>query len=94
MDVATIAESAVKVLVAGLVFGVGLPALFAYGIRLRAQGSPRFNTNGTVTAGSPVAAAVGTVLFAVVGLVVLVAILWITRASLDHYLGVQLFGGA
>lgn len=94
MDFSDLTQSAVKVLLAGLVFGAGLPAIFAVGIRLQAAGAGETGADGTVTGGNPAARAGAWVAFGVVLLAVIVGILWITRKSLHHYLGIDIFGGA
>lgn len=92
MDInfAEIALAALRVLSVGLLFGAGLPALFALGIRLRAVGA------GQVADGiqepRPALTALGNLLFAIVIAAVVLGVLWITRASLHHYLGISLFG--
>ncbi|MFT4233144.1 MAG: hypothetical protein QM606_10275 [Leucobacter sp.] len=86
------ALSAVRVLVVGIVLGAGLPALFALGMRLQSAGTGEIGGEASGDR-KPALTALGWVLFAVVIAVVLTAVLWITRHSLDHYFGVQLFGG-
>ena len=94
LDYATMAEASLKVLVAGLVFGAGLPALFAAGVRMWNAGTGAVAADGTVSPRRPVLTAAASVCFAVIVLAVLLAIAWITKSSLDHYLGWKLFGGA
>lgn len=83
-----IALSAGRVLLVGIVLGAGLPALFALGLRLQSAGAG--DADGTSR--RPALTALGYVLFAIVVAVVITGVLWITRTSLHHYLGISLFG--
>ncbi|AKS30545.1 hypothetical protein [Mycolicibacterium goodii] len=82
-------ESIFKVLVVGLILGAGLPALFATG--LLAFAGPEADTDGTAAARNPVLKFLGLALFVFVGAVIVVAILWITRGTIIHHTGVDLF---
>lgn len=84
-----IALAAGRVLLVGALFGAGLPALFALGLRLHAAGAG--DVDGS-TARRPALTAAGYALFGVVIAAVLLGVLWITRNSLHHYLGISLFG--
>lgn len=90
IDWSTIGHNSLKVITVGVLLGAGLPFLFAIGIRLWDQGSGGEHANGTVTAGKPVALAAAYVLFAIVSLVVVYGVLYVTKSSLDHYLGIKL----
>jgi hypothetical protein len=79
--------AALRVLVVGALFGAGLPALFAVGLRLQAAGDA--DEQGVRRPGRTAAAYA---LFGIVVAAVLVGVLWITRHSLDHYFGISLFG--
>lgn len=90
----TTLTSLVRVLVAGLVFGAGLPIVFAVGVRLLSTGHGPGRTtdaDGTVSGGKPVALAAAYTLFAAVAMVALLGVLWITKGSLKHYLGIEIF---
>jgi hypothetical protein len=76
-----------KVLVVGLVLGAGLPALFAAGLVAFSSGSGGTNSDGSVHAPNPVIKALGLVLFAIVAVVVVIGILWITKATIIHHFG-------
>lgn len=85
-------EAIFKVLVVGLVLGAGLPALFAVGLRLFAAGSGDAGTDGTAAAsGNPALKAAGIALFVLIGVVILLGILWITRTTINYHFGVNLF---
>lgn len=89
--IADAAQSALKVFLAGLLFGAGLPAIFAIGIRLWSIGSPEPSADGTVTRRNPAALAGAVVCLAVVVFAVVMGVLWITQKSIDHYFGITLF---
>lgn len=84
-------ESILRVLVVGLILGAGLPALFAYGLVAYSAGAGGTDADGTTHAPNPALKYLGVALFAVVGAVVLVALLWITRSTIEHHFGVDLF---
>jgi hypothetical protein len=79
-----------KVLGVGLLLGAGLPLLFSIGMKLQDRGQGGEERDGTVIAANPVARVGAWVIFAVVALVILYGLLFITKGSLDHYLGIQL----
>ena len=80
-------EAILKVLAVGLVLGAGLPAVFATGLVAFSSGSGGTNDDGTVTAANPAVKALGLLLFAAVAVVVLIAILYITKATIIHHFG-------
>ncbi|MEO8851884.1 MAG: hypothetical protein ABI360_09165 [Allobranchiibius sp.] len=87
----TTAASLLRVLLAGLVFGAGLPIVFAVGVRLLATGHGAETAGRTATRSNPVALAAAYALFAIVALVAFLGVLWITKGSLKHYLGIEIF---
>lgn len=87
----TYLESIFKVLVIGLVLGAGLPALFATGLMAFSSGAGGESADGTVSAPSPVRKYLGVALFVFVGWVIITAVLWITRATIIHHTGIDLF---
>lgn len=91
IDVSEMGMAALRVLAMGLVFGAGLPALFAIGMRLQSAGTGEVDGEapGTRRTGLLVG---GWIVFALVIVVVLAAVLWITRLSIFHYFGISLFG--
>jgi hypothetical protein len=89
----TYLEAILKVLVVGLLLGAGLPAIFATGMVAYSNGAGGQHSDGTVTAGNPAVKYLGILLFALVGLVVLVALLWITRTTIIHHFGFDPFPG-
>jgi hypothetical protein len=84
-------ESILKVLVVGLILGAGLPAVFAGGLVAYSNGLGGEHADGTTAAPNPALKFVGIAAFAFVGWVILTAVLWITRATIIHHTGVDLF---
>lgn len=81
-----ILDSLLNVVLAGLVFGVGLPVIYVLALRMWDRAD---HVNGVIARRGTLAMAwTG---FALVAIMVLVAILWITRKSLSHYLGITVF---
>jgi hypothetical protein len=84
-------ESIFKVLVVGLVLGAGLPAIFAAGLVAYSNGAGSAEADGTAHAPNALLKYLGMALFVLVGAVIVVALLWITRGTIDHHFGVNLF---
>jgi hypothetical protein len=84
-------ESLLKVLVVGLVLGAGLPAVFAVGLRAYSSGSGGTNDDGTTAAPNPGLKYLGIALFLFVAWVIITAVFWITRTTIIHHFGVDLF---
>ena len=87
----TYLEAIIKVLIVGLVLGAGLPAVFAAGMVAFSSGAGGEHPDGTVTAPNPVLKYLGLLLFVLVGAVILIAILWITRTTIIHHFGIDPF---
>jgi hypothetical protein len=84
-------ESILKVLVVGLVLGAGLPAVFAAGLVAYSNGAGGQHADGTTVAPNPALKYLGIALFVFVGWVILTAVMWITRTTIIHHTGVDLF---
>lgn len=84
-------ESILRVLVVGLILGAGLPALFACGLVAYSAGAGSTDADGAAHAPNPALKAVGVALFTVVAAVIVVGLLWITRSTIEHQFGVNLF---
>ncbi|WP_024802004.1 hypothetical protein [Nocardia sp. BMG51109] len=90
-----------RVTVAALVFGAGLPAIFALGVRFQshattgADGTATTGADGTATV-SPTrrraATAAAALCFAAVLAVIVAAVLFVAKAFLASRLGIHLFG--
>jgi len=84
-------EALLKVLAVGLVLGAGLPAIFAVGLVSYSNGAGATEADGTVHASNPILKYLGILLFVFVGWVIVTAIFWITRTTIIHHFGVDLF---
>jgi hypothetical protein len=83
----TYLEAILKVLAVGLVLGAGLPAVFAIGLVAFSKGSGGVGNDGTTTAPNPALKFAGLLLFTLVAAVVVIAILWITKGTIQHHFG-------
>jgi hypothetical protein len=83
----TYLESILKVLAIGLVLGAGLPAIFAVGLVAFSRGAGGAEADGTVDAPNPALKVLGLALFLLVSAVVLIAILYITKGTIQHHFG-------
>jgi hypothetical protein len=84
-------EAIIKVLIVGLILGAGLPAVFAAGMVAFSAGEGGEHPDGTVSAPNPALKYLGLAVFAIVGAVVVIAILWITRTTIIHHFGIDPF---
>ncbi len=82
-------EAILKVLTVGLVLGAGLPAVFAIGLVAYSHGSGGAEADGTITHPNAALRALGLVLFAFVAVVIVLAILYITKSTIIHHFGVN-----
>ena len=85
-------EAVLQIIIAGLVLGAGLPALFSLAVRLNAEGAGVAEHGGTVSQRNPLLAALSWVIFAVVLTAVIVGVLFIARDFIGHHTGLYLFG--
>jgi hypothetical protein len=83
----TYLEAILKVLVIGLILGAGLPAVFAVGLVAFSRGAGGAEADGTVDAPNPALKAFGLLIFALVAAVIVIAILYITKATIIHHFG-------
>ncbi|APT83966.1 hypothetical protein [Corynebacterium aquilae] len=94
MNLLAMLHNLLEVLIAGLVLGAGLPALFALGIRFAAP-VDEVDENGTVISTHPASGlqrAIGYFFFSIIVLAIIVGILWITKAVIYEDLGIDIFG--
>ncbi|MGV0993299.1 MAG: hypothetical protein ACOYBX_15090 [Mycobacterium sp.] len=84
-------ESILKVLLVGLVLGAGLPAVFATGLLAYSYGAGGEEADHVIHKPNPLLKYLGILLFAFVGLVIVTAVAWITRSTIIHHFGVDLF---
>lgn len=81
-----------KIVVFGLVLGAGLPALFAIGVRLNAEGVGVAGDAAVVHRRHPLLLAISWAIFALVLALVIIAVLFIARDFIGHQLGVYILG--
>lgn len=79
-----------KVIVVGILLGAGLPLLFSAGIVLQDRGAGGTLRDGTRVQPSSLARVAAWIIFAVITLVIIYGLLFITKDSLGHYLGIHL----
>ncbi len=84
-------EAIFKVLVVGLLLGAGLPALFATGMLAYSFGAGGEEADHLIHKPNPTLKFIGILLFAFVAFVIVTAVAWITRATIIHHFGVDLF---
>ena len=85
-------ESILKVLGIGLLLGAGLPAVFALGLVAHSRGAGSDGTDGDAAlAPNPALKFLGLAAYVFVGWVILTAVFWITRGTIIHHTGVDLF---
>ncbi len=81
-----------QIVVAGLLVGAGLPALFAVAVRINAEGAGVAEHGGAVAPKNPILVALGWTIFALVLLVVIAGVLFVARDFIGHHTGLYLFG--
>ncbi len=84
-------ESIFKVLVIGLLLGAGLPALFATGMLAFSFGAGGEEADHVMHKPNPPLKYLGIFLFMFVAFVIVTAVSWITRATIIHNFGIDLF---
>lgn len=96
MNFAELSEKVISVVLAGLVFGAGLPALYAVGMRMLA-GTTEYTADGRlieVEGPSVVMKAIAYIIFAIIIVVIVIAVLWVAKDFLYHTFGFNLLGQA
>ena len=81
-----------KIVLFGLLVGAGLPALFAVGVRLNAEGVGAAAHGGTVAQKNPVLVALSWALFALVLAAVIVGVLFVARDFIGQHTGLYILG--
>lgn len=84
-------ESIFTVLLVGLVLGAGLPAIFATGMLAYSFGAGGEEADHVMHKPNPALKYFGILLFLFVSLVIITAVAWITRATIIHHFGIDLF---
>jgi len=83
--------ASLKILIFGLIVGAGLPALFAVGVRLNAEGAGVVQHDG-VTRRNPALLALGWLIFALVLAAVILGVLYIASDFIGHHTGWYILG--
>lgn len=89
-----IVNKIIPVLMAGLFFGAGLPALYALGLRLMA-GRTEYTADGQLVEIEPPGTAAKIAafcIFAIIVAIVIIGILWVAKDFIDHTFGWNIFG--
>ena len=81
-----------QIIVAGLIIGAGLPALFSVGVRLNAEGVGVVSHDGAPAQKNPMLNALSWVFFAVVFAAVIIGVVFIARDFIAHNTGLYLLG--
>ena len=84
-------DSIFTVLLVGLVLGAGLPAIFATGMLAYSFGAGGEEADHVMHKPNPALKYFGILLFLFVALVIVTAVAWITRATIIHHFGIDLF---
>ena len=84
-------ESMLTVLAVGLILGAGLPAIFSIGMLAYSHGAGGEEADHLIHKPNPALKYLGILLFVVVALVIVTAVAWITRSTIIHHFGVDLF---
>ena len=84
-------ESIGMVLLVGLLLGAGLPAIFATGMLAYSHGAGGEEADHLIHKPNPPLKYLGIVLFVFVAFVIVTAVAWITRSTIIHHFGIDLF---
>ncbi|MDP4960205.1 MAG: hypothetical protein WBC17_14925 [Mycobacterium sp.] len=84
-------QSILTVLAVGLVLGAGLPAIFAAGMLAYSHGAGGEEADHLIHKANPPLKYLGILLFVVVGLVIVIGVAWITKSTILHHFGIDLF---
>ncbi|MBJ7400774.1 hypothetical protein [Mycolicibacterium sp.] len=84
-------ESIGMVLLVGLLLGAGLPAIFATGMLAYSHGAGGEEADHLIHKPNPVLKYLGILLFVFVAFVIVTAVAWITRSTIIHHFGIDLF---
>ena len=84
-------QSILTVLAVGLVLGAGLPAIFAAGMLAYSHGAGGEEADHLIHKANPPLKYLGILLFITVGLVIVTGVAWITKSTIMHHFGIDLF---
>jgi hypothetical protein len=85
-------EASLKILVFSMLAGAALPGLFALGLRLQAVGAGDVGADGTAPQRNPALTALAWVIYALVAVVILCALAYISRDFIAHHTGYPFLG--
>ncbi|MDO4884888.1 MAG: hypothetical protein Q3991_08070 [Rothia sp. (in: high G+C Gram-positive bacteria)] len=94
MSLIELLEKIIPVIIAGLFFGAGLPALYSFGMRLLA-GTTEYTADGKLIEIEPpsrASRAAATAVFAIIVGIVFIGILWVAKDFIYHTFGWNIFG--
>ena len=84
-------ESILTVLAVGLILGAGLPAIFSVGMLAYSHGAGGEEADHLIHKPNPPVKYLGILLFVIVAAVIITAVALITRATIMHHFGIDLF---
>lgn len=85
-------QASLKILVFSMLAGAALPGLFALGLRFHAVGTGEAGTAGGSAQKNPALLALAWLIYAVVLLVIVFALLYISREFIAHHTGTAFLG--
>jgi hypothetical protein len=85
-------EAALKILLFSMLAGAALPGLFALGLRFQALGSGNLAVEGGTAHKNPALVAVAWTIYTVVVVVILFALLYVSRDFIAHQTGQSFLG--
>ena len=86
-------EASLKILIFGLLLGSGLPALFALGVRMGAEGAGVMGSDGAAVGHkNPALTALSYALYALALVAVVIGVLYIAREFIGAHTGMYILG--
>ncbi|OBI15556.1 MULTISPECIES: hypothetical protein [unclassified Mycobacterium] len=85
-------QASLKILIFSMLAGAALPGLFALGLRFHAVGAGQVTTGGSAPQKNPALLAIAWLIYAVVLLVIVFALLYISRDFIAHHTGTAFLG--
>ncbi|BBY04189.1 hypothetical protein [Mycobacterium seoulense] len=85
-------QASLKILLFSMLAGAALPGLFALGLRFHAVGAGQAGTDGGSSQKNPALLAVAWLIYAAVLLVIVFALLYISRDFIAHHTGTAFLG--
>ncbi|MGD1171924.1 hypothetical protein ACKUVQ_05050 [Mycobacterium seoulense] len=85
-------QASLKILLFSMLAGAALPGLFALGLRFHAVGAGQVGTDGGSSQKNPALLALAWLIYAAVLLVIVFALLYISRDFIAHHTGTAFLG--